>query len=345
MKHPILILLLGLAPALARADGAAPVVPRVLPGGEPAASGPCGVRLMRAPAELVGAIEGRLVALSACGGRLDVWIVRSDDGLYVIARDELGRVRERLVPDAEVAAALIASWVEIDAAAPMTGAGLVTLSPRAPAVSPMRQPPISDLAAPPLVEVGDGLAPTEATGAIEVERTMGLTVFAGFTTDGMTSGGAVLDHDLWHHDGLSIAAMAVITRDVASSYYVVRWDDDFFKETGRWGAAALVELHRRFGTGRLRFTPSIAFGLGATRHEILTAAPVQTGVLAMPTIIGESTVGPRIVATAALGIRVATSLDLELTAGWMFSGYPAGDRGIDPSDQAIVGGIGLRHDR
>lgn len=335
----------------AQADGPSVAAPAPLPGTEPVEPArpippgyACGVHVLRAPAELAPAIEARLAALSACGRRLDVWIVRAQDGLYVIARDELGRVRERVVPDAEVASALIASWVEIDAATPLTGAANIQPSPASS--GRFVAPPASELAAPlapPAPELDR--VPAVRAAASADDPTVGLTVFAGFTSGGMTTGGALIDHDLWRHEGLSVAAMAVLTRDVASSYYIVRWDDDFFKETGRWGGAMMVELHRRFGTGRLRFTPSVAFGLGATRHEILTAGEAPVGELAMPVMVGETTLGPKIVAQAALGVRIAASLDLELSAGWMFTGYQASDRGVDPSDHALVGGIGLRHDR
>jgi hypothetical protein len=154
----------------------------------------------------------------------------------------------------------------------------------------------------------------------------------------------VIDHDVWSHEGFTVAVGAVVSRDVASSYYVVRWDDDFFKETGRWGGAAMLELRRRIGTERVRMTPSIAFGLGVTRHEVLTAEDVEAGELATPVMINETTVGPKIAASLALGIRVARTIDVELAVGWTYSGYPSAAN-VDPSDQAVVGGIGLRHDR
>lgn len=330
----------------ARADGTgevpgtAPVEPaRVIPPGWT-----CGVHLLRAPVELARSIEDRLAGLSACDGRLDVWIVRAVDGLYVMARDELGRVRERVVPDAEVAAALIASWVEIDLATPLTGAGARPPVVIAAAIEPERRSRAVSSAAP-LTDVVEDIPPVRlAGGATPLARTVGLTVFAGGTTGGMTTGGAEIDHDVWSHEGFSIAAKAVLTRDVASSYYVVRWDDDFFKETGRWGGAAMLDIHRRIGTGRCRLTPRIAFGLGVTRHEVLTAEDVGAGELATPVMINETTIGPKIAASVAFGIRVAAKIDVELAVGWTYSGYPSADH-VDPSDQAIFGGIGLRHDR
>lgn len=316
---------------------------------------PCGVRIERAPGDLAESIERRLVALSACGGHLDVWVIRSEDGLYVIARDELGRVRERVVPDVEVAAALIASWVETDAAAPLTTAGILPLPPppapptAAMAPAPARVAQVDDPSVPPwrapYSDVGEYVIPPDASAAPGSEPTMGLTAFAGMTLGGMTTVGATIDRDILDHDGVSIAAMAIVTRDISSSYYIVHWDDDFFRETGRWGGAAMLELHRRFGTGRVRISPSIAFGFGATRHEVLVAPDVATGEIAMTMMKSEVTYGPRIAASLALGMKVAPSVDLELTAGWMFTAYESGGDGVDPSDQAVVGGLGLRYSR
>src|SRR5690242_1871771 len=141
------------------------------PGSEPAEPA-CGVRIDRAPADIGAAIERRLFALSACGGRLDVWVIRSEDGLYVIARDELGRVRERVVPDVEVAAALIASWVETDAAAPLTTAGILPLPPppapptAAMTPAPARVAQVDDPSVPPwrapYSDVGEYVIPPDA---------------------------------------------------------------------------------------------------------------------------------------------------------------------------------------
>jgi hypothetical protein len=54
---------------------------------------------------------------SHCGAPLEVRIVETREGLYVFARDTDGRVRERVVPDAQSAGVLIASWAAADAPA------------------------------------------------------------------------------------------------------------------------------------------------------------------------------------------------------------------------------------
>jgi hypothetical protein len=359
MKASIILLVSGsLLCAVARADGqgspdGAPDEVDALLGAEPAEPSrtvgpgyPCGVHLLRAPRELAVGIEARIKALSACGRRLDVWIVRAQDGLYVIAKDEQGRMRERVVPDSEVAAALIASWVEVDAATPLTGAGMIAPARTdAGAADAEPLPPLGERASPPGDTDARGATTATSESAPRVGRTVGLSAFAGVTREDMTTGGAMVDVDVFHHEGLSIAAMGMVMRDIASSYYVVNWEDDFFKETGRWGGAALVELHHRVGTGRFRFTPSLAFGLGITGHEVLSAPEAAPGVIAEPVMTTEMTYGPRIVVNAAFGVHVTSSLDVELNGGWMFSGYQGSDKGIESSDHAFFAGIGLRHDR
>jgi hypothetical protein len=76
----------------------------------------CGVRLVRATEALRAEVGAALAAdAAACQGDLDVWLIPSDGGVYVQARDRLGRIRERVVADGTTAATLIASWVDVDA--------------------------------------------------------------------------------------------------------------------------------------------------------------------------------------------------------------------------------------
>jgi hypothetical protein len=325
----------------AAADGlgsSEPGQPEARPG-DPAA---CGVKLLRAPDELLVGIEHKLAALSVCEGRLDVWIVRAVDGLYVIARDELGRIRERVVADADVAALLIAAWVEIDAALPMVAPG----DPTAATARDERDAP--DGAVPPgaaespaflprVVEAG----PPPPAPRRTVGRSSGVDVFYGAARSGMTTTGVIVDHDVWDHDGLTVAAMLTLHSDVAEPMSIPAGGS--FRELSRRGAAVLVELRRRLGSGLVRFTPSLAFGLGMTSHQVRSTTSDEWGVVSHDTSRLETS-GPRIVASSALGLRLTSTFDLELTAGWMFSGFQD-HSGLDPSDHAVTVGIGLRHQR
>ena len=75
---------------------------------------PCEVTISRAPDEVREAIEAWVNAEPRCTTTLDVRVVPTDGGFYLFARDGAGRVRERVVPDAQAAGVLVASWVADD---------------------------------------------------------------------------------------------------------------------------------------------------------------------------------------------------------------------------------------
>ena len=88
----------------------APVAP---PPPAPAASGNCAVTIVRAPDGVRQTIE-QWLAREHCTVALQVRIISTEGGLYLLATDEHGRVRERIVPDASSAGVLIASWAADD---------------------------------------------------------------------------------------------------------------------------------------------------------------------------------------------------------------------------------------
>jgi len=79
----------------------------------------CSVDLVRAPDEVRNAVERSLAEAGHCSVALEVRIVPTKDGLYIMARDDRGTVRDRVVPDAQTAAALIASWADDGQPAPI----------------------------------------------------------------------------------------------------------------------------------------------------------------------------------------------------------------------------------
>lgn len=89
---------------------------------------PCSVTIARAPDAVREVVTQWVEAEHDCGPPLDVRIVETPGGLYVLARDEAGHVHERVVPDAQSAGVLIASW----AAAPMSDASEPTAVTGAP---------------------------------------------------------------------------------------------------------------------------------------------------------------------------------------------------------------------
>lgn len=79
---------------------------------------PCEVTISRAPDEVREAIEAWVNAEPRCTTTLDVRVVPTEGGFYLFARDGAGRVRERVVPDAQAAGVLVASWVADDLISP-----------------------------------------------------------------------------------------------------------------------------------------------------------------------------------------------------------------------------------
>jgi hypothetical protein len=105
----------------------------------PAPGGRCAVEIARAPDEAHEAIARWVAQEPRCGAPLTVRVVPTADGLYVLAQAADGRTFERVVPDAEAAGVLVASWaarVEDQAAAraPVVAPGVPAVAP-APAAA------------------------------------------------------------------------------------------------------------------------------------------------------------------------------------------------------------------
>jgi hypothetical protein len=79
-----------------------------------ASAEPCRVTIAHAPAELRATIEGAVSNESNCRVALELRIVPTEGGYYLLARDLHGRTRERIVPDAASATTLVTSWMADD---------------------------------------------------------------------------------------------------------------------------------------------------------------------------------------------------------------------------------------
>ncbi len=96
----------------------------------------CDVHVLRSPEPVRLVVEARLRREPRCATSLVVRIVPTSTGLYLLAHTPVGHTYEMIVPDAEIAAELIATWaVRRDPAAPP--APLPPLAP--PAIAP---PPV-----------------------------------------------------------------------------------------------------------------------------------------------------------------------------------------------------------
>ncbi len=67
------------------------------------------IELIRAPAEVAEVVQQWVGAEPVCT-RLTVRIIPTEGGLYVLATAPDGRTWDRIVPDAQTAGVLVASW-------------------------------------------------------------------------------------------------------------------------------------------------------------------------------------------------------------------------------------------
>ena len=105
MRYPVLIAIASLAGSAA----AQPADPPTL-----VEAHPCTVTIVRAPEDVRREIEDWVHREVACRISLDVRVIPTDGGLYLLARESTGKLHERLVPDGQAAGVLVASWVAND---------------------------------------------------------------------------------------------------------------------------------------------------------------------------------------------------------------------------------------
>ena len=104
----------------------------------------CSVTFVRAPDDVRHVIERWLDAEPHCVASIELRVLVTEDGLYLIAQRPDGRIHERMVPDAQSAAVIVASWVADD----------WTIAPPAPIAPP--PPPPAPL--PVVARTSDGAA-------------------------------------------------------------------------------------------------------------------------------------------------------------------------------------------
>ncbi len=122
----------------------------------------CEVTISRAPDDVRQAIEKWVRAEPRCATTLDVRVIPTDGGLYLFARDGAGRIRERIVPDAQSAGVLVASWAADDGIPPPSTTPppvAPTPSEPAPDPTPAVAPPSDPRLAPPGAFAPPGAAP------------------------------------------------------------------------------------------------------------------------------------------------------------------------------------------
>jgi hypothetical protein len=120
-----------------------PIIAALLAMAAPAAAQPqqrCEVRFVRAPDDVRHVIETWLAAEPRCTSTIDLRVLPTDSGYYLIAQRPDGRIHERLVPDAQSAGVLVASWVADDWVAPRSDVWSTPRPKSAPA-EPVLAPP------------------------------------------------------------------------------------------------------------------------------------------------------------------------------------------------------------
>jgi len=112
----------------------------------------CAVTFVRVPDDVRAVVERWVQAEPTCNATLEIRIVPTNGGLYLLARDASGRMRERVVPDAQSAGVLVASWVAADSLSPYE-----VRKPPTPDGEPV--PPQAMLGSQGLLAPGEGAAP------------------------------------------------------------------------------------------------------------------------------------------------------------------------------------------
>jgi hypothetical protein len=189
MRHLTLIAVLFVA---GRSD-AQPAPPE---SSEPAA---CEVRIVRAPDDVRREIENWIAREPPCRIALDVRVIPTEGGLYLMARDSTGRLHERLVPDAQAAGVLVASWVADDTLEPTPpppGAAKVSQSPGAETAPAPVMPRVLVVPAPAETRrwaVGLTVLPAEV-GGTRVRGTVDIVRQGGAAAE-LILGGGYSDYD------------------------------------------------------------------------------------------------------------------------------------------------------
>jgi hypothetical protein len=215
----------------------------------------CEVTIAKAPDEVREAIEAWVAAEPRCAITLEVRAVPTEGGFYLFARDAAGRVRERIVPDAQTAGVLVASWVAddlIDRLPPPSTTPPPVDTPVEIPAEPMPPGATAPVTAP--ITVGP---PTTLAAKTEPPRARGnwLTLGGMVQMHGEGAGGARAELDVLRRGKWTLGAV------FASSWAhhdLDNWDGDYVKTTD---LRLLVTLARTKQLGR-RWEMRVGVGAG-----------------------------------------------------------------------------------
>lgn len=209
---------------------------------------PCQVTIARAPDDVRQVVEGWVKSEAQCSISLEVRIVPTEGGYYLLAEDERGRVRERIVPDAQTAGVLVASWIADD---------------NAPADS-LPPPPPAPVVAPATTSLGEsvsppGLAPVSLTAtapAAPARRSHWLTLGALLPIVDAAGSGLRAEADVWRRGAWTVGAGASLAQS-----QMTLWSSQGTGDLTARDVKGIVYLARASQLGRWQIRPAVGAGL------------------------------------------------------------------------------------
>jgi len=301
-----------------------------------AAAPTCAINIVRAPDGVRATIDGWIRAEPHCNVALEVRVIPTDHGLYVLARDDRGRSHERVVPDATSAGVLLSSWAADDSVVPPPPP-----PPQPPPVAIAPAPPPAVIAPPPVapaparVAIAAAIETAESPGLVARARSTSPTHWIGLS--GLFGIGTSTERDIASTGGArldaTIGARGRWELGVAGTYVSGHHHprDDYYYYTDSNPTTQLIDtsvvVHVGYAIGSdwLQIVPSLGAGVLYTRQR--TPELVET-----ISAVGEASVA----AVLRIDHRV------ELTAGPIATAYS--HRNVDPDirrgvDLAMTGGL------
>jgi hypothetical protein len=209
----------------------------------------CQVTIVRAPEDARAVVEQWVAAEPKCNIKLEIRMVPTDGGLYLLARDEYGRVRERVVPDAQAAGVLVASWVAADSVGP------TPYEVHAPVAAPAyRREPVTD-------EAPGVTLPVAPPVATSHPRWFGLGALVGMSGEG--GGGLRGDFDLKNRGRVTFG----LGGSLSTSGTLV-WVDTYERELATFDAKLMAYVALGGKLGSLRARTSVGAGIVYTDASI-----------------------------------------------------------------------------
>jgi hypothetical protein len=314
----------------------------------------CQVTIARAPDDVRAVVETWVRSEPQCSVALEIRIVRTDGGLYLLAQDERGRIRERIVPDAQTAGVLVASWIADDnapapavappATVPPTAAPPAAMPVMPPGPAPMAAPPIAPVSAPPAAVSAPpgeslsppGLVPVSVAASAPARRSKWLAATAMAPLGEGSGAGLRLDADLIRRGKWLFGAAVSGSNsqmDLMSSSGLGSMTVDDYK------AVAYVARVSSFGRWELR--PSVGVGVVYTTGRAWDPYMNYSLSGAFPTVEASLGVSRELGASWAIyGGPLATVVDQQFEVFAPSDLYP---RTLSRGNLDLVLLLGVRH--